>query len=180
MDRARRLLGALIVLVIAGAVVLVVAVRPGLRRDASSMDHAWTPLVQPLDARYQTLDAVVTQLKASGAGTRTATVGLILVLNRWRLVRTGTDTADQVQTANRLEALAARANALAHTARLAPNVPLQAAFAAFDKSRPAVAAALNAYNAEVVAYQSRRDAFWGRIVAGLDGYPMRPTLQLVS
>lgn len=179
MDRARRLLVAVIVLVVAGAVVLVVTVRPGLRNDANSVDHSWTPLVQPLDVRYQALQGVVTQLKAGGAGNRTATLGLVQLIDRWHIVRAGTDSGDQVQTANRLEALAARARALAHTARLAPNVALQQAFTAFDASRPA-ATTLDAYNRRVVVYQDRRDAFWGRIVARLDGYPMRPTLQLVS
>jgi|GEM_PF-4345781 hypothetical protein len=179
MERVRRLLGFLIVLVVAGAVVLVVVVRPGLRHDAESVDRSWTPLVRPLDVRYQALDGVVAQLKNSGAGNRNATQGLIQLVQRWRVIRSGTDTADQVETANRIEALAARANVLAHTARLASAAPLQAALKAFDASRPA-ADVLGAYNNQVSAYQDRRDGFWSRIVASLDGYPMRPTLQLVS
>ena len=179
MDRARRLFGVLFVLIVAGAVVLVVTVRPGLRDDANSVDRSWTPLVKPLDTRYRALEGVVAELKGAGAGTRTATLGLIQLLDRWRIIRTGTDSADQVQTANRLEALAARADVLAHTPRLVGREPLHAAFTAFDGSRPA-AAALAAYNHDVIRYQDRRDGFWSRIVAGLDGYPMRPTLQLVS
>lgn len=179
MERVRRLLGFLIVLIVAGAVVLVVMVRPGLRHDAESVDRTWTPLVRPLDVRYQALDGVIAQLKASGAGNRKATLGLIQLVERWRVIRSGTDTADQVETANRIEALAARANVLAHTARLAGAAPLQAAFKAFDTSRPAPGV-LGAYNNRVSTYQDRRDGFWSRIVASLDGYPMRPTLQLVS
>lgn len=179
MERARRLFGLLIVIVVAGAVALVVTVRPGLRDDAESVDRSWTPLVQPLDTRYQALDGVIAQLTASGAGARSATVDLIQLRERWRIIRSGTDNADQVVTANRIEAVAARASALSHTARLAGALPLQAAFAAFDKSRP-TAALLDRYNSHVGTYQHRRDGFWSRIVAGLDGYPMRPTLQLVS
>ena len=179
MDRVRRLLGLLIVLIVAGAVVLVVMVRPGLRHDAESVDRSWTPLVRPLDVRYQALDDVIAQLKASGAGSRKATLGLIQLVERWRVIRSGTDTADQVETANRIEALAARADVLAHTVRLAGAAPLQAAFKAFDASRPTTAI-LAAYNNRVTTYQDRRDGFWSRIVASLDGYPMRPTLQLVS
>lgn len=179
MERFRRLFGLLIVIAVAGAVALVVVVRPGLRDDAESVDRSWTPLVQPLDARYQKLDAIINQLKLSGAGTRTATVGLATVRERWRIIRSGTDSADQVETANRIEEFAARATALAHSARLAGVTPLQLAVKAFDQTRP-TEALLATYNDDVNAYQHRRDGFWSQIVAGLDGYPMRPTLQLVS
>ena len=178
MERARRLFGLLIVLIIAGVVILVVTVRPGLRKDSESVDQSWAPLVQPLDARFQTLDAVITQLKIDGAGTRTATVGLTRLLERWRVISAGTDTADQVKTANRIEEYAARVSALSRTARLAGVVPLRNALDAYEKTRDAVTAQLETYNASVGTYQHQRDAFWSQIVAKLDGYPMRPTLQL--
>ena len=178
MERARRLFGLLIVLIVAGVVILVVTVRPGLRKDSESVDTSWAPLVAPLDARFKTLDAVVTQLKIDGAGNRTATVGLARLLERWRVIRAGTDTADQVTTANRIEEYAARVSALALTPRLAGAVPLQDALGAFGKSRPTIGAPLDAYNASVSTYQHQRDAFWSQIVAKLDGYPMRLTLQL--
>ncbi len=178
MERARRLFGLLIVLIVAGAVILVVTVRPGLRKDSESVDQSWAPLVAPLDARFRTLDAVITQLKIDGAGNRTATVGLTQLVERWRVIRAGTDTADQVRTANRIEEYAARVSALARTARLAGAVPLHDALDAFAKTRTAIGAELDAYNAKVGAYQHRRDTFWSQIVAKLDGYPMRPTLQL--
>lgn len=178
MERARRLFGLLIVLIIAGVVILVVTVRPGLRKDSESVDSSWAPLVQPLDARFKTLDAVVTQLKIDGAGTRSATVGLARLLDRWRVIRAGTDTADQVTTANRIEEYTARVSALSRTARLAGVRPLHDALDAFATSRPTIGAQLDAYNASVSTYQRQRDAFWSQIVAKLDGYPMRPTLQL--
>ena len=178
MERARRLFGLLIVMIVAGVVILVVTVRPGLRKDSESVDQAWAPLVQPLDARFRTLDPVITQLKIDGAGNRTATVGLTRLLERWRVIRAGTDTADQVRTANRIEEYAARVSALARTARLAGAVPLRDALDAFAKSRSAIGVQLDAYNASVSTYQHQRDAFWSQIVAKLDGYPMRPTLQL--
>lgn len=179
MDRARRLFGALLVVIIAVVVVLVVTVRPGLRDDADAADTAWKPLVQPLDARYQTLTGVVTTLRGAGAGDRDATVKLGQLLARWNVVRGGTDIEDQVVTANRLEALAARARVLARTPRLSTNVALQATITTFDKTRPP-ATTLEVYNADVAKYQDRRDGVMSRIVARLDGYPMRPTLQLVA
>ena len=45
MERARRLFGLLIVLIVAGVVILVVTVRPGLRKDSESVDSSWAPLV---------------------------------------------------------------------------------------------------------------------------------------
>ncbi len=179
MDRARRLLGILIVFAVAGAVVLVVVVRPGLRGDADSVDKSWGPLVGPLDARYQALGAVIPQLKSSGAGNRSATLGLVALLDRWKVVRTGTDSEDQVRTANRIEANAARVEAIIHTARLIKLQALQETFTTFTKSRPSPAV-LDRYTKAADTYESRRDGFWNRIVAGLDGYAVQPTLQLVS
>ena len=53
------------------------------------------------------------------------------------------------------------------------------AFTNFTKTEPQKEL-LDAYNHEVIAYQGDRDGFWSRIVARLDGYDMRPTLQLVA
>ena len=166
-------------LVVAGLVVLVVTVRPGLREHADALDTSWKPLVAPLDQRYTALRGVVQGLKAAGASNRAVTRQLTAELDRWTVVRTGTDAEVQVESANRLEALAARAAALAHTARLSKNAALQATLAAFAAKRPAVKT-LEAYQQDVLGYQRDRDGFWSRIVARLDGYPMRPTLQLTA
>jgi hypothetical protein len=179
MDRVRRLLVALVVLVVAGLVVLVVAVRPGLRDNADSVDRSWKPLVPALDERYKALTALRDALNGAGVGQRAVVVQLSATLGRWEIASTGTDIEDQVRTANELEALAARADALVHTPRLALNPALGLAFANFSKTEPQ-RTLLTAYNDHVLAYQGDRDGFWSRIVAGLDGYDMRPTLQLVA
>jgi hypothetical protein len=66
-----------------------------------------------------------------------------------------------------------------HTPRLLQNPALGAAFTSFAKTEPEKKL-LDAYNSRVMAYQDDRDGFWSRIVAHLDGYDMRPTLQLVT
>jgi hypothetical protein len=177
MDRIRRLTVLLVMLVVAGLVVLVVAVRPGLRGDEDAVDRSWRPLVAGLSERYDALGAVVTGLRDAGAGDREITKAISAELERWGIAATGTDADDQVQRANRLEALAARARALAATPRLGASEPLQLTFVAFDATGPA-ADALTRYNDVVERYQRQRDGFWSRIVARLDGYDMRPTLQL--
>ena len=179
MDRTRRLIGILVVVVVAALVVLVVTVRPGLRRDADATDTSWAPLVAPLTQRYTALEQVSAALQGAGAGERTATVELNRLLTRWKIIRSGVNAEEQVLTANRLEAVAARAEVLANTPRLRGDQALKDSLAAFVASRPA-ADALSAYHADVMAYQDRRDGFWGRIVAGLDDYPMRPALQLLA
>lgn len=177
MDRVRRLLVAIVVVVVAALVVLVVTVRPGLRDDADTLDRSWKPLVPSLDQRYQVLRGVTEGLTTAGVGDRSVLEELNRELERWTVVRTGTDAEDQVFSANRLEALAARAAALARTARLSGDPALQLALTTFEQQRPATKA-LETYNDDVLAYQNERDGFWSRIVARLDGYPMRPTLQL--
>lgn len=178
MDRVRRLVVALVVLLVAGLVVLLVTVRPGLREKADGVDASWKPLVAPLDARYQSLTALRDALNAAGVGDRDVVVALTKALTVWGIASKGTDTDEQVTLANQLEALAARADALVHTPRLLQNPALGAAFTNFTKTEPQKQL-LDAYNHRVLAYQDDRDGFWSRIVARLDGYDMRPTLQLV-
>ena len=178
MDRVRRLVVALIVLVVAGLVVLVVIVRPGLRENADDVDRTWKPLVAPLDARYQALSGLKTALDTAGVGGRQVVVALGKRLGDWGIASTGTDVEEQVTTANDLEGLAARADTLVHTPRLLQNPALTAAFTAFSKTQPQKDL-LDEYNRHVIRYQRDRDGFWSRIVAHLDGYEMRPTLQLV-
>jgi hypothetical protein len=179
MDRVRRLVVGLVVLAVAGLVVLVVTIRPGLRDTADGVDRTWKPLVQPLDARYKALTALRDALNGAGVGDRSVVRDLTRLLGRWSIASTGTDAAVQVTTANDLEALGARAGRLVHTARLLANPALTAAYTTFAKTEPQ-RRLLDDYNHEVLAYQDDRDGFWSRIVAELDGYDMRPTLQLVT
>ncbi len=179
MDRTRRLIGALVVIIVTALVVLVVTVRPGLRRDADATDSSWAPLVTPLSERYTAMEAVSAALAGAGAGDSPVTVEMNRLLTRWKIIRSGGNAEEQVLTANRLEAIAARAGALATTPRMRTNQPLTASLVTFVASRPA-ATALSDYQRDVVAYQARRDGFWGRIVSGLDNYPMRPALQLLA
>jgi len=180
MDRVRRLVVALLILAVAGLVALVVTVRPGLRDHADSIDASWRPLVASLDARYRTLVAFRDAMKTAGLGDREVTQDLTRALDRWTIASTGTDASAQVASANQLEAIAARAGALVQrSARLARIPALGAAYAAFTNLHVPTKL-LDAYNHDVVGYQGARDGFWSRIVARLDGYPMRPTLQLVA
>ena len=179
MDRVRRLVVGIIVLVVAGLVVLVVTVRPGLRQTADRVDRSWTPLVEPLNARYRSLAGLRDALNTAGRGKRTVVTELSKELTHWSGAATGTDADEQVTIANRLEALAARTGALVRTPRLLENATLATAFTNFTKTEPQKAL-LDAYNHKVLAYQGDRDGFWSRIVARLDGYDMRPTLQLVT
>jgi hypothetical protein len=178
MDRVRRLVVGLVVLVVAGLVVLVVTVRPDLRKTADGVDQSWKPLVQPLDARYQALGALRDAMTAAGLGDRVVVADLTKVLTDWTIASTGTDTEQQVIDANQLEALAARAGAVVHTPRLLQNATLSTAYTNFAKTQPQKKL-LDAYNHDILEYQGDRDGFWSRIVARLDGYDMRPTLQLV-
>jgi len=179
MDRVRRLVVGLVVLVAAGLVILMVTVRPGLRDDAEAVDASWKPLVTQLNARYAALTAARDAFAKAGLGQREVVVDLGRALERWKIASTGTDAEEQVQTAGTLEALAARATALANRPRLADRSDLKLALAAFTKQQPP-ARLINAYNDQVKKYQRTRDGTFSRIVARLDGYPMRPTLQLLT
>lgn len=178
MDRVRRLVVALVVFVAAGLVALVVMVRPGLRDDADAVDTTWRPIVAPLGERYAALGGVKAALDKAGLGNRDVTVTLGQTLDRWKIASTGTDTDAQVQIAGQLEMLAARAAALSERPRLRLQNDLKVSLAAFTAKQPPPPLVAK-YNAAVTRYQGARDGALSRIVADLDGYPMRPTLQLL-
>lgn len=176
--RIRRIAAVAAVLLVAGAVLLVIVVRPGLRDDSEAVGEAWKPLVTPLAERYSALGGVAGALEQAGAGDREVTKALRRTLSDWDLLQVTTDAQAQARTANQLEGLAARARAIIAAApRLQQNQALQQALAIFDRTTPPLPR-IARYNEIVVDYERDRDGFWNRIVAGLDGYEMRPTLQL--
>lgn len=179
MDRVRRLVVALLVLVAAGLVALMVTVRPGLRDDADTVDTTWKPIVAQLTERYAALEGVKNALDKAGLGDRDVTLALGRTLDRWKIASGGTDTDEQVQTAGELEMLAARATALSDRPRLRLQNDLKLALAAFTAEKPA-GPLVRKYNRAVTKYQGARDGVLSRVVARLDGYPMRPTLQLLA
>jgi hypothetical protein len=176
--RIRRIAAVAAVVLVAGAVLLVIVVRPGLRDDSEDVGKAWKPLVAPLTLRYAALGGVAGALEQAGAGDREVTKQLRKDLSDWELLQVTTDAESQARTANSLEGLAARIRAIvAAAARLQQNQQLGQAITTFDKTVPP-AGEVERYNDVVVDYERARDGFWNRIVAGLDGYEMRPTLQL--
>lgn len=176
--RIRRIVLTLAVVLVTGAVALVITVRPGLQDDARAVDRAWKPLAAPLGERYQALDGVSAALDAAGAGDREVARRLRRALSDWALLVVTTDAAAQATTANELEVLAARVRATVNAAdKLKADPGLTAAIGAFDATVPPLEAVAT-YNEAVDVYAHSRDGFWDGLVAALDDYPPRPTLQL--
>jgi hypothetical protein len=171
---------AVVALVVAGLVVAVVTVQPGLADARDHVDHAWVPLRVPLIARYQALSGVVQALDAAGARDRAVTKDLTAALSRWQRIDRIDDPGTQAPLADELEALALRARAnVTHSDRLRSNPAVLVALGAYDRaivSPPAVAA----YNQAVHTYQQRRTGTVGRLVAGLFGFGDRPVLTIVG
>ena len=177
MDRVRRLLVAIVVVVVAALVVLVVTVRPGLRDDADALDTSWKPLVPALDTRYQRApwrhrrpDRRRGRGPERPAGADPRARPLDGRAHRDR--RRGPGVHGQPTRGPR-----GAGGGTGRHPRLGGDPALQLTLTAFNKQRPPENV-LKTYNDDVLAYQHERDGFWSRIVARLDGYPMRPTLQL--
>lgn len=181
MSRRVRLLALLLVaLVVVAAVALVLTSRPQLDDDRDRVDDVWTEALRtPLADRYLLLSEVVAQLRDAGAGDRDVTRALARELDRWdELRRADPDVAAEVEAANRLEGLAARAGAsIAASPRLSAAPPLTDALAAFGKAAPP-APQVQAYNDAAEAYQQRREELRYRLVARVFGYDPLPTLLL--
>jgi hypothetical protein len=182
--RVRRLAVLLVVLVIAGAVVLVLTTRPQLEDRRDDVDGAWTPLRGPLTARYDRLAAVNAQMAAAGAGERAIARELETTLTRWaRLRQAGDANADaeaETETANQLEGLATRLQAVVLSSdRLRGIDPLNQAIAAFQGSA-ATPPVIETYNDAVEEYEDTRTSLLRRPAADLFGFDSRRQLALGS
>jgi hypothetical protein len=180
--RVRWLVVILVALLVAGAGAAAVLVQPDLADARDRVDATWTPLREPLAARYVALGGVAQALTDAGAGERAVTKDLNAALARWaKLALRGaqhTDADVEATTANELEALARRTRAnVAASAKLSTNPALTAAIAKFDQVI-APAPAVVAYNRTVRAYQDQREGTINGLVAGALGYEARPELVL--
>jgi hypothetical protein len=181
--RVRRLAVVVILFLVAGAVALVLTTRPQLEDRRDDVDRAWIPLRAPLAARYQQLAAVNAELAAAGAGERSVARELGTTLTRWsRLVRSSDDDADadaEVETADRLEGLATRLQAVVLSSdRLRSVESLNQAIAAFQGTSPSLQPPATAYNDAAREYEDERNSFLRRPAADLFGYDSRQQLLL--
>jgi hypothetical protein len=178
--RIRRIALIVLAALVAGVVVLVIAVRPRIQDTAKDADGAWKPLIAPLSTRYNALQNVENQLAAAGAQNLTVSKELRLALSDWSLLRVSNNDVDQSKTANRLEGLAMRAETMASgTDRLKVNQSLQTAFLAFAKTKPPPKPVAT-FNHAVLDYEHARNGVFRGIVANIDGYDARPTLQIAN
>jgi hypothetical protein len=174
----RRVVFLIAFVLVVGAVVVVITTRPDLQDSAEKADRAWVALLPQLNARYQALAGVEQQLEAAGVGDRQVVKDLKREIAVW-VNDEGTDPGGQAKVASTLEALAARAVAMRAAPRLAGNAALLQAVTTFNTKKPS-AALVRRYNDDVTAYQKTRTKTMTRIVASLDGYSARPTLQLAA
>jgi hypothetical protein len=184
--RVRRLAVVVLVLLVVGAVALVLTARPKLEDGRNAVDRAWTPVRGPLAERYARLGEVNAQLAAAGGGERDVARALGLRLARWgelQLAKAGdVDAAAEAQTADQLEGLATRLQAVvASSDRLRGADGLNQAIAAFQGTgNPQLQATVKRYNDSVRDYEDERNGLLRSPVASLFGYDSRPQLLLSS
>jgi hypothetical protein len=179
--RGRRLAVVVILLLIVGAVALVLATRPQLEDGRDDVDRTWTPLRTPLAARYQQLAAVNAELAAAGAGERAVVRELGTTLARWDRLRRSSDadTDAEAETADRLEGLATRVQAVVVSSdRLRGVDSLNQAIAAFRGTAPPLQPAVTTYNDAAQEYENTRNSVFRRAAADLFGFDSRPQLLL--
>jgi hypothetical protein len=180
----RRLILAVVLLLLVGAVVLVIAMRPALEDDENAVDDAWVPLRAPLVERYDALANVDEELRAAGGADRDVTVELTEELDAWnQAVATQDDAADaetEVQIANTLEGLSARVVATVNASeRLRSSQALTAALATFAHSRPE-RMLVKGYNDAVTTYDDTRTSLPHRLSAAVFDYDARTSLVLAQ
>jgi hypothetical protein len=178
--RVRTVLLAVLVLVVAGAAVLLFLGRGRLDDARGEVDSAWTPLRGALSARYLALGAASRALQENGGGGRAVAVPLQRQLDRWSQLQEddGADVEEQVRVANQLEGTGRRLVATVSASdRLEGVVTLTNAVEEFQGAI-VPAEAVQAYNDQVDEYQDARDnPLWGPS-ATVFGYDARSTLVL--
>ncbi len=176
----RGLLLVVVALVVSSVAASATAVALGSRSDLSSsrrrVDHAWVALRPALDARYQRLGEAATTARGQLNTGRAAFDEIDRAVAGWPgTARSATD--GQVAAAARLEGLAGRLAAI-----VATTPRLRSAGAVSDAlhrlQQTGTAAARDAYNEAVAAYQRARGGFPRRLVAGALGYDDRRTLEV--
>ncbi len=170
----------IVVVLVAGAAVVVFTTKPDLDDKQERVDARWRPLRKPLQLRYQVLAGVEQAVTAAGGGERAVIKDLRDAFDRWaKLAGQPDDEADpraEAETANELEALAARLRADVNgSERLKTVQPILAAIAMFD-STVVPPPAVRAYNRAVHDYQDTREGTLASVVVAIFGYDDRPTL----
>src|SRR5260370_27389551 len=176
--RVRRLAVVVLVLLVVGAIALVLTTRPKLEDARGGVDRAWTPLRGPLSERYAKLAEANAQLVAAGGGERDVSRALGLRLGRWgelRRAKDGDADADaEAQTADQLEGLAARLQAVVSSSdRLRGSDTLAQAIAAFQGTVPPPPA-VTTYNRPGRDSQGERNRLLLSPVASVVRYDSRP------
>lgn len=177
----RRLLVAVVVVaLLGGAAALLLTGRARLDAARDDAEAAWTPLREPLAARYAVVAAYAEALRAAGAGDRDAVVELADALARWNDLADDPepDVAAQVDVANRIEGLVARADAtVAGSERLSATPEVVGARDAVAGAT-VPAAAVQAYNDAARAYDDARHAVLRRPVVAVFGFESLPALPI--
>src|SRR5438270_1010575 len=100
---ARRMFGALVVLVIVAGATLALSSRPRLETDRNAVEHAWQAVTPGLGARYTRAEALATAIGAAG-GPSDPLVGQVhTAYRKWTEMTSGTPVADAITNANLLE-----------------------------------------------------------------------------
>jgi hypothetical protein len=178
----RTVLLVVLVLVVAGAAVLLFLGRGRLDDARSEVDDTWAPLRDPLSARYLALGVASQALQDNGGGDRAVAGPLRRQLDRWSRLQEddGSGVEEQVEVANQLEGTGQRLVAAVRASdRLRQVQDLAAAIAGYEQATISPEA-VEAYNERVDEYQDARDnPLWGPS-ATVFGYDARPALVLAS
>lgn len=182
MRRARLLATLLLLLVVGAAAGLVLTSKPDLDDARDRVDRRWLTVRESLATRYDRLAEVADFLVAAGGAQRSVTADLRATLARWQPLaakpRAQANAEAEAETANSLEALAARVDAnFAGSGRLQASQPLQDALSAFDLAIPSPPA-VRAYNRAVQRYADVRDGTLESVVAAVLGYSSQPVLRV--
>jgi len=169
-----------LVAIVSAALALVVTGRPELNKTRDATETAWTPLVEPLNARYSALAVLATQTEAALQAAGEDSIGqarLKLALDRWRSAAKADDAEKMVAAANDLEARVGQLRAVLNASiRLSQTPEVSDARTAFDQTA-APSQLVAAYNEAVRKYQRTRESTPRRLVAQVFEYGPIPTFE---
>jgi hypothetical protein len=176
---ARRVLGAFVVLAIVAGATLALSSRPRLETDRSAVERNWRAVEGGLDARYKLVAALAREIKASGGPPNPIVEQVGTAYSTWNRLTPDGPVAPAITTANTLEGLARRLEAIVKGSpvlRSDSNVT-----AALRKVTDAhIPPAVTPLNDAVVRYEKDRGGPLRRLVAGPLGFDAIPRLALAT
>jgi hypothetical protein len=170
---ARRVLGAVVVLVIVAGATLALSSRPRLNSDRDDIEQQWHAVKGALAKRYALVDKLALAVDGAGGPANPLVDLTRTTVKRWTALGTDTSVATAIATSNTLEGLARRLQTTIAASPILHADPVVTATLRNVTSQP-LPSGVASLNAAVARYEKDRGGPVRRLAAGPLGFDAIP------